>query len=79
MEGRIGARLLNRATRSLAPSASGELLNSSIAPLFRKMTAAVADAGEATGQMCGAAHQHAGDGCTHHHCAATCALPSPTP
>ncbi|MET3148535.1 hypothetical protein [Xanthomonas phaseoli] len=45
MEGRIGARLLNRATRSVAPSESGELRYSRIAPLLRKMTAAVADAG----------------------------------
>ncbi|MBO9740919.1 LysR family transcriptional regulator [Xanthomonas axonopodis pv. begoniae] len=53
LEGRIGARLLNRTTRSVAPSASGELLYNRIAPLFRQMAAAVADAGEATGQMRG--------------------------
>ncbi|MET7140149.1 LysR family transcriptional regulator [Xanthomonas sp. PPL139] len=53
LEGRIGARLLNRTTRSVAPSASGELLYRRIAPLFREMAAAVAEAGEATGQMKG--------------------------
>ncbi|MCI2260847.1 LysR family transcriptional regulator [Xanthomonas indica] len=53
LEGRIGARLLNRTTRSVAPSASGELLYRRIAPLFREMATAVAEAGEATGQMKG--------------------------
>lgn len=53
LEGRIGARLLNRTTRSVAPSASGELLYRRIAPLFREMAAAVAQASEATGQMSG--------------------------
>jgi len=53
LEGRIGARLLNRTTRSVAPSASGELLYRRIAPLFREMADAVAEAGEATGQMSG--------------------------
>ncbi|OWQ48414.1 LysR family transcriptional regulator [Roseateles noduli] len=53
LESRIGARLLNRTTRSVAPSASGELLYERIAPLFREMAAAVAEASEATGQMSG--------------------------
>lgn len=53
LENRIGARLLNRTTRSVAPSASGELLYTRIAPLFREMVAAVAEASEATGQMSG--------------------------
>jgi DNA-binding transcriptional LysR family regulator len=53
LEGRIGARLLNRTTRSVAPSASGELLYARVAPLFREMAAAVAQASEATGQMSG--------------------------
>jgi DNA-binding transcriptional LysR family regulator len=53
LEGRIGARLLNRTTRSVAPSASGERLYRRIAPLFREMAVAVAEAGEATGQMSG--------------------------
>jgi DNA-binding transcriptional LysR family regulator len=53
LEGRIGARLLNRTTRSVAPTASGELLYRRIAPLFREMAVAVAEASEATGQMSG--------------------------
>lgn len=53
LESRIGARLLNRTTRSVAPSASGERLYERIAPLFREMAAAVAEASEATGQMSG--------------------------
>jgi len=53
LEGRIGARLLNRTTRSVAPSTSGELLYQRIAPLFREMAVAVAEAGEATGRMSG--------------------------
>jgi DNA-binding transcriptional LysR family regulator len=53
LEARIGARLLNRTTRSVAPSTSGELLYRRIAPLFREMAVAVAEAGEATGRMSG--------------------------
>jgi len=53
LERRIGARLLNRTTRSVAPSASGELLYRRVAPLFREMDAAVAEASEAAGQMSG--------------------------
>lgn len=53
LEGRIGARLLNRTTRSVAPSPSGELLYSRVAPLFREMAAAVSEASEATGKMSG--------------------------
>ena len=53
LESRIGARLLNRTTRSVAPSASGEQLYSRVAPLFREMANAVAEATEATGQMSG--------------------------
>ncbi len=53
LESRIGARLLNRTTRSVAPSASGERLYGRIAPLFREMDMAVAQAREATGQMSG--------------------------
>ena len=53
LEDRVGARLLNRTTRSVAPSASGELLYERIAPLFREMAAAIAEASEATGQMSG--------------------------
>lgn len=53
LESRIGARLLNRTTRSVAPSASGEQLYSRVAPLFREMADAVAQASDATGQMSG--------------------------
>jgi DNA-binding transcriptional LysR family regulator len=53
LENRIGARLLNRTTRSVAPSASGERLYQRIAPLFREMAIAVAEASEATGKMSG--------------------------
>lgn len=53
LEARIGARLLNRTTRSVAPSASGEQLYRRVAPLFREMADAVAEAREATGQMSG--------------------------
>lgn len=53
LESRIGARLLNRTTRSVAPSASGEQLYRRIAPLFREMAVAVAEASESTGQIRG--------------------------
>jgi len=53
LESRIGSRLLNRTTRSVAPSASGEQLYQRLAPLFREMDVAVAEASEAAGQMSG--------------------------
>ncbi len=53
LEGRIGTRLLNRTTRSVAPSTSGEQLYRRIAPLFREMDVAVAEASEAAGQTIG--------------------------
>lgn len=53
LEARIGTRLLNRTTRSVAPSASGQMLYGRIAPLFREMAEAVAEASEAAGQMGG--------------------------
>jgi DNA-binding transcriptional LysR family regulator len=53
LESRIGARLLNRTTRSVAPTASGEQLYSRVAPLFREMADAVAEASDATGQISG--------------------------
>ncbi len=53
LESRIGSRLLNRTTRSVAPSASGAQLYARLAPLFREMDAAQAEASEATGQMRG--------------------------
>ncbi|MFJ5299100.1 LysR family transcriptional regulator [Pseudomonas sp. NPDC088368] len=53
LEDRVGARLLNRTTRSVAPSASGEQLFRRIAPLFQEIAVAVAEVSEATGQMSG--------------------------
>jgi DNA-binding transcriptional LysR family regulator len=53
LESRIGSRLLNRTTRSVAPSASGEQLYQRLAPLFREMDVAVAEASEAAGRMSG--------------------------
>ena len=53
LERRLGSRLLNRTTRSVAPSASGEQLYHRLAPLFREMDVAVAEASEAAGQMRG--------------------------
>jgi DNA-binding transcriptional LysR family regulator len=53
LESRIGSRLLNRTTRSVAPSASGEQLYHRLAPLFREMDVAVAEASEAAGQIRG--------------------------
>lgn len=53
LESRLGARLLNRTTRSVAPSASGEQLYRRIAPLLRDMADAVAEASESTGRMRG--------------------------
>ncbi len=53
LEARLGARLLNRTTRSVAPTATGEQLYGRIAPLLREMTEAVADASAAAGQTSG--------------------------
>ncbi|MHC1652795.1 LysR family transcriptional regulator [Stenotrophomonas maltophilia] len=53
LESRLGTRLLNRTTRSVAPSASGGRLYARIAPLFQEFAAAVAETSEATGLMNG--------------------------
>ncbi|WP_372659116.1 LysR family transcriptional regulator, partial [Hydrogenophaga sp.] len=53
LEARLDARLLNRTTRSVAPTATGAQLYGRIAPLFREMSAAVAEASAAAGQMSG--------------------------
>ena len=53
LEARIGARLLNRTTRSVAPTPTGDLLYARLAPLFRDMADAVAEASAAAGQMRG--------------------------
>lgn len=53
LEERLGARLLNRTTRSVAPTATGEQLYARIAPLLRDMAEAVAEASAAGGQTSG--------------------------
>lgn len=53
LEARLGTRLLNRTTRSVAPTAAGEQLHARIAPLFQEMTDAVAQASAAAGQTSG--------------------------
>lgn len=53
LEARLGTRLLNRTTRSVAPTASGEQLYARIAPLFRDMADAVAEASAAAGRVSG--------------------------
>ncbi|MDD0811512.1 LysR family transcriptional regulator [Curvibacter sp. RS43] len=53
LEARLGARLLNRTTRSLAPTAAGDQLFRRIAPLFREMADAVAEASATAGQTRG--------------------------
>ena len=53
LEARLGARLLNRTTRSVAPTATGEHLYGRIAPLFREMADAVAEASAAAAQTSG--------------------------
>ena len=44
LEARLATRLLNRTTRSVAPTVAGQKLYERIAPLFREMTEAVAEA-----------------------------------
>lgn len=55
LESRLGVRLLNRTTRSVAPTAAGAQLHARIAPLIRAMDEAVvevsAGAGQATGTL----------------------------
>jgi DNA-binding transcriptional LysR family regulator len=53
LEERLGTRLLNRTTRSVAPTATGEQLYRRIAPLLREMSEAVAEASAAAGQTGG--------------------------
>jgi DNA-binding transcriptional LysR family regulator len=53
LEDRLGVRLLNRTTRSVAPTAAGEQLHARVAPLFRDMADAVAEASAAAGQTNG--------------------------
>lgn len=53
LEARLDARLLNRTTRSVAPTAAGDQLYKRIAPLFREMADAVAEVSAAAGQPSG--------------------------
>ena len=53
LEVRLGVRLLNRTTRSVAPTAPGRRLHERIAPMILEMDAAVAEAVAATGRTAG--------------------------
>jgi len=53
LEARLDTRLLNRTTRSVAPTAAGDQLYGRIAPLFREMAEAVAEASAVAGQTSG--------------------------
>ena len=53
LEARLGVRLLNRTTRSVAPTAAGAQLHGRIAPLIRDMDEAVAQASATAGQAGG--------------------------
>jgi DNA-binding transcriptional LysR family regulator len=53
LEARLGVRLLNRTTRSVAPTTAGSRLHERIAPMILEMDAAVAEAVAATGRTAG--------------------------
>jgi DNA-binding transcriptional LysR family regulator len=53
LETRLGVRLLNRTTRSVAPTAAGARLHQRLAPLFQDMDAAVAEAVASMGRAAG--------------------------
>jgi DNA-binding transcriptional LysR family regulator len=53
LEARLAVRLLNRTTRSVAPTAAGARLHQRIAPLIRDMDEAVAEASAVAGQIRG--------------------------
>lgn len=53
LESRLGVRLLNRTTRSVAPTEPGLRLHDRIAPMFREMDKAVAQAVGATNRTKG--------------------------
>jgi DNA-binding transcriptional LysR family regulator len=53
LETRLGVRLLNRTTRSVAPTETGSRLYERIVPTMAEMDAAVADAVAATGRTAG--------------------------
>ena len=53
LETRLAVRLLNRTTRSVAPTEAGAKLYGRIAPVIQELDAAVADAVAATGRTAG--------------------------
>jgi len=53
LENRLGVRLLNRTTRSVAPTQTGARLYDRIAPIIRELDTAVAEAVATTGQIAG--------------------------
>jgi DNA-binding transcriptional LysR family regulator len=53
LEARLGVRLLNRTTRSVAPTTAGSRLYERITPVILEMDAAVAEAVAATGRTAG--------------------------
>jgi DNA-binding transcriptional LysR family regulator len=53
LETRLGVRLLNRTTRSVAPTTAGVRLHERITPLMQEFDAAVAEAMTATGRTAG--------------------------
>ena len=53
LETRLGVRLLNRTTRSVAPTSAGARLYERIMPVMQELDAAVAEAVEATGRTAG--------------------------
>jgi DNA-binding transcriptional LysR family regulator len=53
LEARLGVRLLNRTTRSVAPTEAGSRLYDRIAPIMQEMDSAVAEAVAATGRTAG--------------------------
>jgi DNA-binding transcriptional LysR family regulator len=53
LEARLGVRLLNRTTRSVAPTAAGSRLHERIAPMILEMDAAVADVVVTAGRTAG--------------------------
>jgi len=53
LEGRLGVRLLNRTTRSVAPTAVGQRLYDRLEPTMAELDAAVIEAVEATGRAAG--------------------------
>src|SRR5258706_3586733 len=53
LEARLGVQLLNRTTRSVAPTTAGSRLHERIAPMILEIDAAVAEAVAATGRTAG--------------------------